>query len=80
MNHLLKIQRNWALEVQRQFDNPSELPKVLQFNVDLEKLINQVYISPYCQKWQKENIKQLILTYAPSLIDKIIDSSINESF
>lgn len=51
---------------------------VLEFNVNLETLIEEIKISPYCSKWQEENIKRLIKDYQINLIDKITKSTINE--
>lgn len=60
------------------YNSPSVLPKIRSFKVDLDNLIEKIYISPYCQGWQKDNIKRLIEVLCPKLKGKIYDSSINE--
>lgn len=51
---------------------------VVKLDVDLEKLVSGIMISPYSSKWQKDNIIRLIKDYKPELIGRIIDSTINE--
>ena len=52
--------------------------KIIPFDVDLDILTSNIMISPYCSEWQKRNIEQLIKDYAPSLVDRILNSTINE--
>ncbi|MDX5337430.1 MAG: hypothetical protein LPK25_00270 [Cyclobacteriaceae bacterium] len=64
-------------KVFNQYKN-SEKPKTLDFDVDLEILINEIMISPFCSNWQGRNIKQLIIDYRPDLKERFTYSRINE--
>lgn len=54
------------------------LPKVISFEADLESMINEVWLSPYCQEWQLEMLKDVTGKLAPSLSNKIKKSDVNE--
>jgi hypothetical protein len=51
--------------------DPNSLPKVISFNTDLQSMINEVWISPYCQEWQLDMLKNLTANLAPYLVDKM---------
>ncbi|WP_169817497.1 hypothetical protein [Algoriphagus vanfongensis] len=57
-------------------DNPKD--KVISFEVDLSHLIQELMISPYCAKWQRDNIIRLVEKYQPNLTNKISESTIYE--
>lgn len=61
----------------RDYQN-SEKPKTLEFEVDLNKLVREIFISPFCDSWQRDNISQLIIDYRPELSERIKNSIINE--
>jgi hypothetical protein len=54
------------------------LPKVIALKVDLAKLIDEVWVSPYCQSWQLETIKSLTDKLAPDANLKLRRSDLNE--
>lgn len=54
------------------------LPKVISLKVDLVKLIDEVWLSPYCQSWQLETIKSLTDKLAPDANLKLRRSDLNE--
>jgi hypothetical protein len=58
--------------------NPENLPKVISFDLDLESTINEVWISPYCQKWQLDMLKDVTAKLAPFLVSKMKRSDLNE--
>ena len=57
------------------FHNP---PEIISKKVDLKNFIDGIMISPFCQNWQVEMIKQLILKLEPDLISVIQKSIIRE--
>ena len=57
---------------------PNSLPKVISFNSDLQSMINEVWISPYCQEWQLDMLKNLTSNLAPYLVNKMKRSDLNE--
>ncbi|TYK64200.1 hypothetical protein [Colwellia echini] len=58
--------------------DPNSLPKIISFNSNLQSMINEVWISPYCQEWQLEMLKNLTANLAPYLVDKMKSSDLNE--
>lgn len=58
--------------------DPEVLPKVISFNLDLQSIINEIWISPYCQEWQLEMLKSITTNLAPSLENKMRRSDLNE--
>ncbi len=52
--------------------------KTISFDVELPNLIQELMISPYCAKWQRDNIISLVENYQPELIEKISKSTIYE--
>jgi hypothetical protein len=58
--------------------DPDTLPNVLTFDLDLELLINEIWLSPYCQDWQINMIRDITNKLAPELMPKMIRSDINE--
>ena len=58
--------------------DPDTLPNVITFDLDLELLINEVWLSPYCQDWQISMIRDITNRLAPELMPKMIRSDINE--
>jgi hypothetical protein len=59
--------------------DPDALPSVLTFDLDLDLLVNEVWLSPYCQDWQISMIRDITNKLAPKLTHKMIRSDINES-
>lgn len=62
----------------RQLSKRSDNKKTIAFKVDLNLLVSDIMISPYCLDWQKEIIIKLIEDYRKDLVNKVIDSTINE--
>lgn len=54
------------------------LPKVIALELNLESLVNELWISPYCENWQIETICELTSKLAPELRDKMRRSDLNE--
>lgn len=62
----------------RKIKKRSENGKTVKFNINLDSLISNIMISPFCSDWQKKNIERLIRDYHPELVNRIFDSTINE--
>lgn len=77
LNTIPKVEPNEISKALRMYHS-SEKPKTLKFEVDLEKLINEIFVSPFCSGWQRKNIQQLIIDYKPELKDRFKNSIINE--
>lgn len=54
------------------------LPKIICFDANLELMIDEVWLSPYCQEWQLEMFKTVTKQLAPFLADKIRRSDVDE--
>ena len=55
-----------------------EPPNFMSINIEPEKFISGIMISPFCANWQTEIIKQMTHKLAPNLTDRFKISSINE--
>lgn len=53
-------------------------PPLMKFNIDIDTLIDEIVISPYCKSWQRDLIRQLINAHCPILINRIQQSTIKE--
>mgnify|MGYP003667911922 FL=1 len=63
---------------ERKIKKRSENGKTVKFNINLDYLVSNIMISPFCSDWQKKNIERLIKDYHPELMNRIFDSTINE--
>lgn len=63
---------------ERKLSKRSDDKKIITFDINLDLLTANIMIPPYCSDWQKNNLVQLIKDYKPELLDRIIDSTINE--
>jgi hypothetical protein len=48
------------------------------YSVDVEKMIDQLYLSPFVGAWFGESIKQVLKKVEPRLIDRLVMSSIHD--
>jgi hypothetical protein len=64
--------------VKRQLKKRSENGKTLKFDINLELLVSNIMISPYCSSWQRKNVEKLIENYHPELMNRILESTIME--
>ncbi|MFI2743376.1 hypothetical protein ACG2LH_11600 [Zhouia sp. PK063] len=64
--------------VERKLTKRSENGKTLKFDINLNSLVSNIMISPYCSSWQRKNIEKLIENYHPELINRILESTIME--
>ena len=53
-------------------------PNVISIEIELEKFISGIMISPFCADWQIEIIKQMTDKLSPNLTDRFIKSIIKE--
>lgn len=58
--------------------DPNSLPKVLSYNLNLDSLVNEIWLSPYCQDWQIDMLVNTTDRLAPQLRFKMKRSDINE--
>jgi hypothetical protein len=57
---------------------PAVQPPVLGVDVDLNELIDTVYLSPFAGEWFRSSFRQLIKRLAPNLTSKIKTSDVRD--
>jgi hypothetical protein len=57
-----------------------EPPKFRSIELELEKFISRIMISPFCANWQIDIIKQMTVELSPNLNDRFIKSIIKEKY
>ncbi|UTW01763.1 hypothetical protein KDX31_10270 [Amphritea atlantica] len=58
--------------------DPETLPKVIPLELNLESLVNELWISPYCEDWQIDTIGEITCKLAPELRERMKRSDLNE--
>ena len=48
-------------------------------SVDIKTLIDEIYVSPFCDKWFFNSFKSLVKEIVPKLSEKVVNSSIKDS-
>lgn len=82
INALNDIKSNSSIEHFKKTEefrmNPGLRKNTIDFKINFESFISEIFISPYCSKWQRENIVQLIKDYRPIILNRISNSIVNE--
>jgi len=58
--------------------DPNALPKVISLGLNLESLVKEIWISPYCEDWQIDTISELTYKLAPELRERMQRSDLVE--
>jgi hypothetical protein len=58
--------------------NPETLPKVIPLGLNLESLVNELWVSPYCEDWQIDAISEITYKLSPELRERIKRSDLVE--
>lgn len=58
--------------------DPNTFPPVLSFNLNLDAVVDEIWLSPYCQSWQIDTLTKITNRLAPNLRDKMKRSDLNE--
>ena len=63
-------------EAERENNLSNKINTGKYFSVDIEKMIDKLYLSPFVGTWFGESIRQVLEKFEPRLIDRIVTSSI----
>ena len=50
----------------------------LYVDVDLDELVNELYVSPFVGKWARDVVEELLRSHAPALSDRIKSSGVRD--
>ena len=58
---------------------PYEIQKGRYVSVDVDSLVDRIYVSPFAGPWFVEALKEVLLKVRPSMVEKVEESLISDS-
>jgi hypothetical protein len=52
-------------------DFPTDKPPVIGVPFDLATVVERVYVSPYADEWYRDVVAQVLLKFAPTMVDRL---------